>query len=323
MKTRLHRVGWLLLIAYATTGCRPSAPTAGPQSKAVVETTAALRDWSAEPEVDESERAPVALRIVSAAPNVTEMCCALGLRENLVGRTRYCEHPASVHSLPSIGALIDMSDELLLSLKPDIVLVSGLSRAMTDRLQARGIRYESLPDASLDDLFAAIRKLGGLTGRTRTAERLCGRILEQLDDVTARFAGTPAAAVLILTDVLHDPPRPPYVAGPGSFYDAMLKRLGHRNVVDQQSNSFAALSLEYILQANPDVIIELDADGTRRRGGDAEATSLWQRIGPMKAVASNRVFVLSGNQHYVLGPRVAATYAAIASRIAAGPGASR
>ena len=275
-----------------------------------------LRDWVRDPLVDENEREIVPLRIVSAAPNVTEICCALGLRSALVGRTRYCDYPPGIEQVASIGALNDVNVEALLELRSDLILVSGTSRAQLERFAALDLRIESVPDAGLTDLLAGIRQVGVSTGRTRTAERLCAGIESDLAVVSAHFADTPPARVLLLTGTLRDPPRPPYVAGPGSFYDDLLKLAGHENVVAGRQAAFGPLSLEFIVRADPDVIIELDPDGRQRPNGDADARRVWAELGALHAVVGERIHVLTGNRHYLLGPRIALTYDALCRVIA-------
>jgi len=323
---RLSRRGALLLLGAAIVGgCERSGPQpAGNQAaraadgRPVTATRPALplRDWVTGPQVDEAEREAPALRIVSAAPNVTEICCALGLRERLVGRTRYCDYPPGIEQVPAIGALIDVNVEHLLELRPDLILVSGTSRAQTERLAATGLRFESVPDATLADIFAAVRRIGELTGRIRTAERLCAGMEADLRAVSDHFAGTAPARVLLLLGPLSDPPRPPYAAGPGSFYDDLLRRAGHRNVVADAAAAFAMLSLEFIVQADPDVILELAPDDRSRPGGEADALQVWGKLGPLRAVTARRVHVLVGSEHFVAGPRIALTYAALCRAIA-------
>jgi len=275
-----------------------------------------LHDWVLNPRVDEAELDIALPRIVSAAPNVTEICCALGLRSALVGRTRYCDYPPGIESVSAIGALIDVNVEALLELRPELILISGTSRGQTERFATLELRLESVPDAGLSDLPAAIRRVGELTRRTRTAERLCEGIESDLATVTGRYADVPPARVLLLTGTLSDPPRPPYVAGPGSFYDDLLALAGHTNVIGGEQAAFAPLSLEFIVRADPDVIIELDPDGRQRPAGDGDAIRVWAKVGPLRAVADRRVHVLTGNQYFVLGPRIALTYDALCRAIA-------
>ena len=308
-----------IMLSITLLGCEQqpvnSEKIAGNKHAVIVDGELQLNDWVADPTVVESESALQPIRIVSAAPMVTEICCALGLRDSLVGRTRYCDYPPDIENVQSVGALIDVNVEVLLALRPDLILVSGTSRSQLDRFATLDLRIESVPDADLDDLYAAIRRIGELTGRPLTAERLCKGIAADLESVTKSYAKAAPARVLLLTGTLSDPPRPPYVAGPGSFYDAMLQRAGHTNTVQGKQIAFAPLSLEFIVRADPDVIIELDPDGRQRPGGDEQAVEIWSKIGALKAISSRRVHVLTGSQHYLLGPRIALTYEELCRRI--------
>jgi ABC-type hemin transport system substrate-binding protein len=192
---------------------QPSATA--PARAALSELT--LHNWVLNPPIDPQEAEAKKLRIVSGAPNISEICCALGLRDQLVGRTRYCVYPPDVASVPSIGALVDTQVETLLELHPDLVLVAGRSQAMTDRFAQLNVRFEPVPDVALNDLFVAIRRIAALTHRPHTAERLCAGIEADLDEVTRRLRGVPSQTVLLLIGTLADPPGPPFVAGPGSF----------------------------------------------------------------------------------------------------------
>lgn len=277
--------------------------------------TSTFRDWPREPLVDPAEGTVPDVRIVSAAPNLTEICCALGLRDRLVGRTRYCTYPPEVEAVPAIGGLIDGSVESLLALKPDVVLIAGTSRALADRLAPLGLKLESLPDRSLNDLFETITRLGERLGRPRTAAALVAGIQRELAAAAGpvssalRAAEIPATA-LLLTGTLADPPRPPFAAGPGSFYDDLLVRAGLRNVVTDSTAAFAPVSLEFILAADPRFVFELDP-AEDRPAGDAGAVAAWSKVGSLTAVRERRVHVLRGGQHYILGPRIAGTLAEI------------
>ena len=263
-----------------------------------------------------SRPTPANARLLSTAPNVTEICCALGLRERLVGRTRYCDYPPGIESLPSIGALNDLNVETLLALKPDLIFVAGHSRAITDRLAPLGLRLEAVPDVTLDDLFNSIARIGALTDRPAAARELNARVQAEIAAVAARYAGKAAARVLITTAPLSDPPQQPVVAGPGSFYDDLLRRAGHTNIAATAGRPFAPVALEFIVRSDPDVIIELVPDAAGRPGGAAEARQVWAKVGPLRAVRTGRVKVLVGSQYFVLGPRVAQTFEALCRAIA-------
>jgi iron complex transport system substrate-binding protein len=273
-----------------------------------------LRDYTVEPIVAEEEREPPAMRIVSLAPSITEICCALGLAEQIVGRTRYCAHPPAVQAATSLGGLHDLSREVLVSLRPEIVFAAGKSRQTIEALEGLSLRYVALPDATLGDLEQSIGEIGNLVGRPRTAELLIANIRADLERVAAAVRPDEAgASVLLVTGVLSEPPSPPFVAGPGSFYDELLTRAGYHNACAGLVNrSFCSLSLEALLKADPAVIIELDPDGLLRPGGDAAAAAVWGQIGSLRAVERGRVHVIRGPELYLLGPRVAIVFERIA-----------
>ncbi|MBK8913633.1 MAG: ABC transporter substrate-binding protein [Phycisphaerales bacterium] len=293
-----------------------TAPTTSPTTQPAARPTPAdpalrLRDYVAEPDIRDEEAPASALRILSTGPNITEICCALGLRDRLVGRTRYCDYPPGIEALPSIGALTDASAERVAGLRPDVVLVPGESRELVHRLRPLGVRIESLADTSLNDLYASISQLGEIAGRPRTAAALIEALRGQHERVTRRYAEGRRVRYLLVTGTLAEPPTPPFVAGPGSFYDALLSGVGHQNVLPPDHRAFGSVSLEFVVRADPDVIIELDPDGRMRPQGSADALRAWGRVGSLRAVHEGRVVVLRGPEHYLIGPRVMYTYAAL------------
>ncbi len=300
----------VVLLVALLPGCeRP--PRDPPPDDTSTPAPAGLHDWTAQPIVDPTETDGRPLRILSTAPNVTEICAALGLAGQLIGRTRYCMYPPEVRRAPVIGDLYNLNVEVLLGLNADLVLVSGQSRAISDKLSQQGVRFETLPDSSLDDLYQSIARVGELTGRQKTATHVIDGIQAEVRLVTERFRSTPPQRVLVTIGALADPPNEAFVAGPGSFYDDLLRAASHTNIAADLGRSFSPLSLEFILRADPDVIIELVADTDQRPGDDEDAREVWRKLGRLQAVDQNRVHVLRGAEHYLLGPRIAWTYQAL------------
>ena len=304
-----------LILVISMTACERPADKAPPTQPAM---PTALRDWVMHPPAAAArDSAAPPLRVLSAAPNVTEICYALGLGDRLVGRTRYCAHPPAVSEVPSMGDLYNVGVEVLLELEPELIVISGQSRSIRDRLERLSLAFLTLPDESIADLETGLRELGARTGRAEAAAELATGIRADLAAVAKRFEDVPARRVLIVLAPLSDPPTPPYVAGPGSFYDDLLVQAGHANMAVTAGRPFAPLSIEFIVQADPDVVIELVPDDTQRPGGDADARRVWGQLGRLSAVKNERVHVLRGHQHLILGPRVAHTFEALCRIIAA------
>lgn len=321
MKTAILTAVAAVALGAALNGCdRPQSPPSLPAPR----TSPApshhhalnLHDWVRDPPTVPAEQSAGRLRLVCIAPSATEICCALGLRERIVARTRFCDYPPWIDTVPAVGALDETNVEALLELRPDLILISGTSRAITARLNRLDLRFESLPDRSLADIFTAIERVGELTQHRETSHRLCTGIQDELERIAARYRNVPPARVLLLLGTLADPPAPPFVAGPGSFHDDLLRRAGHTNVVDAGGRAYGPLSLEFIARADPDVIIELDADGRRRPGGDADARRVWSQVGRLRAVTQRRVHVLAGKHHFIPGPRIARSFADLCRAVA-------
>jgi iron complex transport system substrate-binding protein len=305
-------IGLLLVV-----GCRensrpvPIDRDTAAQPTAAAAPTIELTDYVLNPEVDPRDP-PCGARLLSTAPMVTEIICALGLRDQLVGRSRYCDYPPSVATLPDVGALTDLSLEQVARLEPDHILIPGESRQQTEALRRAGFNFVTLPDRTLPDLFEAITLAGALTNQTHTAANLVGAIIDDLNRIDAHYA-IPSQSVLFVIGTLPTPPRPPFIAAEESFYHTLLKRANCTNIAPAGLKAFSPLALEIIVARDPEVIIELAAEpGTRSQ---AAALSAWRAVGPLQAVAHRRVHVLSGRRYFLLSPRITHTHAALCNAL--------
>lgn len=303
---RLSLASVILTVAGLLAGCdtSPQGKTSTPPVNPVVSTSPALPDRVATPQIAESEISAPQLRIACLSPVATEICSALGAARWIVGRSDYCAHPPEVRAVPSLGTLYSLKLEALLESKPDLVLFSGTSRAQAEQLAKLNLRVESLPDRTLEDVFAAIRRTGEILGRPQTATALCASIRADLEDVRRRHAAIKGTRVLLAIEPLANPPRPVSVAGGGSFLDDLLRLSACQNAV-RQSNFFAPLSFEAIVAADPEVIIELCGSPRAEITGESDPLRAWSTLGSLKAVKSGRVRALVGPELFLPGPRVA------------------
>ena len=303
-------VGLMVLLGGLAQGCRQNA-TAGATARPTNGSSLPDYTLTAKPIAKD---APGPKRIVSAAPNVTEICAALGLLPRLVGRTKYCKQPPAVAQIESFGGLTDANIETLVALRPELIIISGTSRAHADQFERLGLNYASIPDDRLEDLFTAITQIGELTQTQDRATQLNTAIRADLKAVAQRYHAARPQRVLILIGTLKTPPAPPFVASQNSFYGDLLTLLGEENAIGE-TKGFGQLSLETIVELDPDVIIELDPDGTQRPNGAADALQAWSQVGQLSAVRDQRIRVLTGGQHYLIGPRIAQTAEVLALAI--------
>lgn len=243
-------------------------------------------------------------RIVSLLPTLTESVCVLGACERLVGVDRHSNWPASVRDLPRLGSYKQLSVEAIIALRPDLVLLSSAhgDGPLAARLTRLGIRVISLSPESYEDIGRVLHTLAAALAVP--ADRATKRWQEIGQQVTAVAASMPAEARGLRTYIEVDPA--PYVAGPSSFMGELLTRLGLKNVLTADlagGQSFARLSREWVLQANPDLMMVSDP-----AGGGLAALKARPGWGRLTAIRTGRVCLFSGAELDVLvrpGPRVA------------------
>jgi iron complex transport system substrate-binding protein len=232
-------------------------------------------------------------RIVSLLPSLSETVCELGQCHRLVGVDRYSNYPASLQKLPQLGGGLDPNIELIVALKPDVVLMAKSSRA-GDRLQALGLKVVALEPKSHKDVQRVMFKLGQLLEVPDTA-----RIWRAIDaGVSAAAQSLPASVRGVKVYFEVNPG--PYAASESSFIGETLARLGVQNIVPARLGPFPKLNPEFIVRANPDLIMigQRSADGLMSRPG-------WQA---MRALREQRVCIFPAEEADVLvrpGPRMA------------------
>jgi iron complex transport system substrate-binding protein len=232
-------------------------------------------------------------RIVSILPSLTEIVCQLDQCHRLVGVDRYSTWPESVRKLPVVGGGLDPNIEAIVALRPDLVL-AGTSSRSAERLVALGIPVLALEPRTHADVRRVLDKLGVVLGVADAQ-----KIWRQIDAGVAAAAQSLPASVR-QARVYFEVNRGPYGAGEGSFIGETLARLGAKNILPASLGPFPKLNPEYIVRANPDVIMigERNAEGLAQRPG-------WQNI---RAVREGRICVFPADESDVLvrpGPRMA------------------
>lgn len=235
-------------------------------------------------------------RIVSLLPSLTESVCALDQCQRLVGVDRYSNYPASVRRLPVVGGGLDPNLESIVALKPDVVLMAKSSRAGL-RLESLGIKVVALEPKSHADVRRVLGKLGQLLEipAGQGADRLW-RVIDSGVSAAAQSLSPQAKNIRVYFEVN----RGPYAAGETSFIGETLTRLGVKNVVPAALGPFPRLNPEFVVRANPDLIMV----GSR----NVQAMASYPGWSAIKAVKEQRICVYSAEESDVVvrpGPRMA------------------
>ncbi|HEX4878470.1 MAG TPA: helical backbone metal receptor, partial [Limnobacter sp.] len=207
-------------------------------------------------------------RIVSLLPSLTESVCELGECKRLVGVDRYSNWPASVVQLPRVGGGVDPNIEAIVALKPDLVLMAESTRA-AERLKALGVTVLMLEPKTHEQVQVVLARVAAALGLPPARAEELWRNVDAGVSAAADLLPAHARGVRVYFEVN----RAPYAAGESSFIGQTLKRLSAGNVVPAELGPFPKLNPEFVVRANPDLIMV----GQRNLQGLTERPG-WQRL---------------------------------------------
>lgn len=193
-------------------------------------------------------------RIVSLLPSLTESVCVLGACDRLVGVDRFSDWPEPVKRLPRLGGLEDAPIEAIVALRPDVVLASTSARAL-DRLEALGVVVLRLKSETHADTRRTLGLLAGLLGLPAQGEQAVAETERALAEAAARVPLAWRGQ-----RVYFELGGGPYAAGAASFIGETLARLGLANIVPPTLGPFPKLNPEFVLRAQPQLLMGLASE---------------------------------------------------------------
>ncbi|MGE5894181.1 MAG: ABC transporter substrate-binding protein, partial [bacterium] len=232
-------------------------------------------------------------RIVSLAPALTEILYAMDLEDRIIGVTTFCDYPPRAKEKPKVGGMSNPSLEAIVSLKPDIVVMTtdGNPKEFEEQVRRLGIRTYVFTARRIPELPQAIRDLGTALGVTERAEALANTIETSIDTIKHRKSNrrSPAAMPRIIFIVW---PEPLIAAGPGTAVDDSLQLLGAVNIAGDAVTQYPKYSIEEIINRSPDIIFI-----GKGMGGSADMKELsrgiLKKLEMLEAVKKERVYYIS------------------------------
>ena len=310
-------MGSLLLLVSLLAGCGGSTPTANQngaaQTPAVSEQPAGepSSGAAADPQFNAQQTTyPITItdgagrdvtikaepkRIVSVAPSNTELMFALGKGGVLVGRSDFDDYPAEAQEIESIGGFFPPNYEKIISLQPDLILLTSGSEEAREKLEKEyKLTTFVVSPANFADLYDGVIALGKVVNAQEAAEKLVADIKAEVKAIEEK-AATAQTKPVVFYQVWHDPLQS---AGPGSFIDDMIRIAGGVNAAAAATDPWPQFSMEQLVAANPDIIVT---------GSEASAQEARQRKGweSLQAVKEGKVLGLPDENIVVRpGPRL-------------------
>ena len=234
-------------------------------------------------------------RVITLAPNLTEIVFAVGAGDRLVGNTTYCNYPEEAKSVTKVGDTLHPSLERIIALRPQVVLISTASQleVFTHQLQNQNIAVFVTDPHDLDGVFRSIERIGIILDHDAQSKTL----VQQLRDRTAviETAVKQATPVRVFYQVSGEPL---YTAGRDSFVTDLMRRAGAISVTADVPGAWPKYSNESALAARPDAII-LPTGGSM---GEANA-NVAEALRNSPAVHTGRVHKINDDLLSRPGPR--------------------
>ncbi|HDM25628.1 MAG TPA: hypothetical protein ENG24_03425 [Thermoplasmatales archaeon] len=228
-------------------------------------------------------------RIISLAPNITEMLYALDVDDKLVGVTEYSNYPPEAQNKPKVGTFIHPCIESIISLEPDLVLAleNATPLSVITRLREVGIKVLVLKNGGLETIWDHLFLLGSFLNKKRKARMLIKRLKEKIVFLCKKVKDLKKPKVFWQIGI-----KPLVTCGKLSYHHELITLAGGINIVNENT-AYCVYNLEKVLEAKPDVIIVSDMDGKI-------AEAFWRQFGTIHS----QIYTVDSNIFDRPSPRV-------------------
>ena len=228
-----------------------------------------------------------AQRVVSLAPDLSELIYDVGAGDTLKGAVEYSDYPAAAKQVPRVGDAFHVDLEKLVALKPDLVLVwqGGTPQALIEKLRGLKLTVLSLGTHELPDIASNLQTLGIATGHADAAELAAQDYRTRLGALRRSYADKPPLKVFYEISA-----KPLFTVGGAQSISRLIEVCGGRNVFADLSELAPAVSLEAALARDPQVIVTGDGEG---EGDVDQRFKDWQRWPNLAAVKQGNFVTLN------------------------------
>lgn len=191
-------------------------------------------------------------QVVSLSPANTETLFAVGAGDKVVGRTDYCNYPEEAKKIQSIGTYAEPNVELIVSLSPDVIFAEGsIDDSIRSQVEQAGAKVIVFNSNDVDSVKNAITITGEVMNTNNTAKSVTDKITSDLKQLQEKIAANKEEVSAFIDLGSY------YSAGKDSLLGNMLNDISVKNIAEDSGEQWPQLSVEKIVEANPDVYISL------------------------------------------------------------------
>lgn len=237
-----------------------------------------------------------AQRVISMSPHITELLFAAGGGTHVVGAMNFSDYPAAARKIPLIGSNSQIDIERVVALRPDLLVVwqSGNTARQLEQIERLGIPVFRSEPHRLDQVADSIVRLGQLLGTEANARPAAADLRKRIASLAARYSKRPPVTVFYQ---VWD--RPLYTLNGSQIASDAIALCGGRNIFAKLATIAPEVSVEAVLQQDPEAIVAGPSFGPDDRG-----ITIWKPFPTMTAVRRANLFTLSSDLLTRPGPRI-------------------
>jgi len=237
-------------------------------------------------------------RIVSLAPDITEVLFALGLEKEVVGVTQFSNYPEAARTKPKVGSYINLSLERILGLHPDLIIgtTNGNRKEAVKKLEKAGVPVYVTNPEKFSDIYTMILNIGRITGRETVARQLVGSMKKKTDRIVLLTANCRKPKVFVQIDS-----NPIVSVGRNTIYHELINMAGGINIAGHVPVKYPRYSMESLIKEQPEVILLSSMSGEAYRKA---AMDYWSRWKDIPAVRNQRIYFIDGDLADRFSPRI-------------------
>ncbi|AXX85014.1 ABC transporter substrate-binding protein [Aliarcobacter skirrowii] len=238
-------------------------------------------------------------KIITLSPAVNEIAFALGLGNNIIANTQFCDYPEISKSIEKVGGYGSVSLEKVVNLNPSIIINQNYDKKLNSSLNALGFKTLVYKTDSLDDIKFAIKDLGDVFNRQNEAKILNTNIENSLKNIENIVENQKILIVISPQDTLSNQI---YVTNNYIYFEDIIKKSGNKNAYQSSLKSQPAINSEKLILLNPDIIILL-APYLKSDKQKDDMLNLWKNL-PVNASKKDNIYIIDKTYSGISSHRV-------------------
>lgn len=242
-------------------------------------------------------------KVLPMAPNIVETLYALEQGDKVIGIPMFTSYPQEALKKPVVGSYLNPSFEKIFKLQPDLIIVLG----KFEKMSKFGKQY-NIPVFHVDmDSINGIKKGISLISHKLDCREKGEKLLKKINDGLKIENNKTTPDVFICIGRVPGTLKQLFTPGGRSFISEVMELSGGNNIFSGLDKNYITISKEDLLVKNPDIIIDIQPGAELDPEKIEKIKSTWKKLGPVKAVKNNKIYVL--NETFILsaGPRIIKT----------------